>query len=496
MVDNLNKKMAIGYWWNLTTKWITRSIGIISTLILIRLLTPADFGIATLASIVIALFMMLSQVGTEKYVIKTKECNDDLLNSAWSLNIVLKILCGLIIAGSANAVSQYIHEPVLKNVLLLCSLIPIIGSLKNIGLIYYEKELNYKPLTRLAVGVKLIVFPITIGLAFWLQNYWALVVGSVMTEVLTVIGSYLLHPYRPHWSSKQWNVQWHFSKWMLISTTTGYIRSRIDALLLGRFLPSDSVGIYRISQEFAWLPFSEFIAPATSSFYAGISRISQNRDELCDKIIGYQTVAYLLVIPATLGIYALQDQIVAVVMGEQWISSSPVIGWLSILMLSMPLNMALQTVLINLSKVKFLVVIDLIMIALITFSFSLLHQEQIYSLQTYTMVRVMLVVVFILLLLTMYKLLLGMSLKRLLTVCFMPVFPSGVMFVAIERLEELLNYSQPVNLMILTVSGTLIFIPLMFVLIMFARKRIPDYQASYELIINMLVLIKKKISTR
>lgn len=496
MVDNLNKKMAIGYWWNLVTKWITRSIGIISTLILIRLLTPADFGIATLASIVIALFMMLSQVGTEKYVIKAKECDDDLLNSAWSLNIVLKILCGLIIASSANAVSQYTHEPVLKNVLLLCSLIPIIGSLKNIGLIYYERELNYKPLTRLAVSVKLVVFPITIGLAFWLQNYWALIVGSLMTEVLTVIGSYMLHPYRPHWSSRQWNTQWHFSQWMLLSTTTGYIRSRIDALLLGRFFPSDSVGIYRISQEFAWLPFSEFIAPATASFYAGIARISQNRDELCDKIIGYQAVAYLLVIPSTLGIYALQDQIVDVVMGEQWGSSSSVVGWLSILMLSMPLNMALQTVLINLSKVKYLVVIDLVMIASITFSFSLLHQEQIYSLQIYTMVRVMLVVVFILLLLVMYKLLLGISLKRLLAVCLMPVFPSGVMFVGIECFENQLSYSQPVNLMILVVSGMLIFIPLMFVLIMLTRKIIPDYQASYELIINILVLIKKKIGVR
>ncbi len=496
MVDSLNKKIAIGYWWNLVTKWITRSIGIISTLILIRLLEPADFGIAALASITIALFMMLSQVGAEKYVIKAKECNDNLLNSAWSLNIVLKIVCGLIIASSANVVSQYTHEPVLKNVLLLCSLIPIIGSLKNIGLIYYERELNYKPLTRLAVSVKLFVFPITIGLAFWLHNYWALIIGSLMTEILTVIGSYRVHPYRPHWSSKQWNTQWDFSKWMLVSTTTGYIRSRIDAFLLGRFLPSDSVGTFRVSQEFAWLPFSEFIAPATASFYAGISKVSQNREELYDKIIKYQAIAYLFVIPSTLGIYALKDQIVAVVMGDKWISSSPIIGLLSILMLSMPLNMALQTVLINLSKVKYLVVIDITMIVSITLSFSLLHQEQINSLQMYTMARVMLVTVFIFLLLAMYKLLLGIRLERLLAVCLMPIFPAGIMFVVIEHLETMLHYSQPVNLIILVASGMLVFIPLMYFLIAIVRRIIPDYQDIYLLITNVLVLIKKKVSVR
>ncbi|MCE0493277.1 oligosaccharide flippase family protein [Vibrio salinus] len=494
MADSLNKKIAIGYLWNLVAKWITRSIGIISTLILIRLLKPEDFGIATLASITIALFMVLSHVGVEKYLIKSKECNNDLLNSAWSLNIVLKVLSGVIIAGFSGSIALFTHEPELKNVLLLCSVIPVIGAMSNIGLIHYERELNYKPLARLSVVAKLIVFPVTVGLAVWLKNYWALIIGSLTSECINAVGSYFIHPYRPVWSVKQWGRLWDFSKWMLLSTITGYIRSRIDAFLLGRFLPSDAVGTFRISQEFAWLPFSELISPATSSFYSGISKISHNREELYDKIVKYQAIAYLLVIPSVLGIYALKDLIVVVVMGEQWLSATPIIGLLSFLMLSMPLNMVLQTVLISLSKVKYLVFIDLIMITSIVLVFFLLHQENVHSLQVFTLARVILVIAFISLLLAAYKILLKLNLKRLSIVCIMPVLPGMIMLWSIERMEVLLNFSQAVNLIILVFLGILIFMGSMFLLIVLVKTVLPDYLYIYKFIIRACYSIKQKFA--
>lgn len=479
MDDRLHKKIAIGYFWSLIAKWMNRLVGVVSMLILVRLLSPTDFGIAALTNIVIALFVMMSEVGTEKYVIKAEHCTDGLLNSAWSLNLLLKCLCALFVASFSGLLAEWIEEPELKPVLLICSVIPVLGALKNIGLVHYERDLNYYPLTRLSTTVKLAVFPITICLALWYRNYWALVVGIIVNELFTLVGSYMIHPYRPHWSIKGWRKQWHFSKWMMVSTISGYIRSKIDALLLGRFLSSGDVGVYRVSQEFAWLPFSELIAPATSSLYSGISKISQNKDLLHDSIAQYLILAYLLVVPSSFGIFALNHEFVVVILGESWVSAAPIMGLLSLLMLSMPLNIILQIVLVSLSKIKYLILIDVIVIGSIVIIFATLNLNNIHDLVIYTQARVFLLIIFVLLLAITYKLVLGFSIKRLLTICFFPVVPGLAMLWVLEYSEQMSFSSELLNLVVRIGIGAAVFLPLMLIVLHWASKASPDIANVY-----------------
>jgi len=496
MDDGLNKKMAIGYFWSLIAKWMNRLVGVFSMLILVRLLSPADFGIAALTNIVIALFVMMSEVGTEQYVVKAKRCTDELLNSAWSLNLTLKCICAVLIGAFSETLADWLKEPKLEPVLLLCTLIPVLSALKNIGLVQYQRDLNFYPLTRLAMTVKLMVFPITIGLAVWWANYWALVVGIIISEIFTLVGSYMAHSYRPKWSTKGWSKQWHFSKWMVVSTVTGYRRSRIDVLLLGRFISSTDVGTYRVSQEFAWLPFSEFISPATSSFYSGISKISHNRDTLHDKISQYLAVAYILVVPSVFGIYALTIPLVDVFMGDKWHVAAPILGMLTFLMLSMPLNIALQTVLINLNKVKYLVLIDVVIVACVVGGFIVLHRKNITDLYLYTEYRVVLVLLFILLLMAAYKWLLDMSLVRLVSVLILPYLPALIMYKLLIFLTPKLLFSEPVNLLFSIGTGVATFVPLMLLIIFMFRQISPDYAYLHDLVSRTKVAVFTKLKHR
>ncbi len=84
-----------------------------------RILSPADFGIAALTNIIMTLFMMISEAGTEKYAIKAEQCTDELLNSAWSLNLTLKCGCGILLSVFSGVVADFIQEPQLRPVLLL-----------------------------------------------------------------------------------------------------------------------------------------------------------------------------------------------------------------------------------------------------------------------------------------------------------------------------------------------------------------------------------------
>ncbi len=485
MLADLHKKVAIGYLWNLLAKWLNRSIGLISTLCLVRILEPEDFGIVALASIVMAFFVMISNAGTEKYLIKAERCTKEMLNSAWSLNITLKLVCSLILALFANQLANYMKEPALAAVLTVACLIPVISSFKNIGLVLYERDLDYKPLTKLSVTVKLLVVPITVLVAFYVQNYWALIFGLVLSEVITVLGSYLIHPYRPKWSARLWSKQWSFSKWHLIATTTGYVRSRIDAILLGRYLTSGDVGLYRVGQEFAWLPFTELIAPATSSMYSGLTQVREDRVLLNNSILRYLAISYLLVIPSVFGIYTLSDLFTSVVLGEKWLDAAPIIGLLALLMLSMPLNISLQAVLTNLSKIKYLALIDMLMITAIVSLIVWLSGQSDFDILQYTQYRVFLVFLFILMLCLFYKILIKLPLFRVFMVFILPVIPGILMAETLKIVEAQLGYSDVINFLILVFIGILTFSPIMLIIIAITKNWICEYDFILSLLKKM-----------
>ena len=456
-VAELNTKITYGYLWILLSKWLSRSVGLITTLCLVRVLSPEDFGIVALCSIILNFFVLLSDAGTYKYLIQVQKLTDTILNSAWSLNITLKFVCCTTLALLSYPISHFMHNPELFTILVIFCLIPIINSFRNIGMVLYEKALDFRPLTSLSVIVKIIVLPITLSIAFYARSYWALVWGLLISEVLTLIGSYLLHPFRPRWSNAGWRCQWYFSKWHLLSVTTGYIRSRIDAILLGQALSNEAVGLYRIGQEFAWLPFTELIAPATNAIYAGFSQIKDNSIAFNITIINYLSLTYMLVIPSAMAIFFHNGLFTELLLGDKWAKAAPVIGWLSLLMLSMPLNICLQSALTALGKIKYLAIIDLIMISAIVAVIIALSLFQDVTLIKYIEYRVLLVAMFMLLLGFLYYHCLGIGALQLLWTLLFPAIPAYIMIMATTRLANAISLSVPLEALVIFILGSMVY---------------------------------------
>lgn len=89
------------------SRLVQRSIGIVSLLILSRLLTPTDFGVVALATMLVFLCDSLSESGAQQYIIQKKQLDDVDLNTAWSLNILLKSLLAMIFNGVFIFVSGF-----------------------------------------------------------------------------------------------------------------------------------------------------------------------------------------------------------------------------------------------------------------------------------------------------------------------------------------------------------------------------------------------------
>src|SRR3954467_1306308 len=95
------QRAAMGAGWIIAWRMATRNLGLLSTLILVRLLEPADFGLVALATGFISAIDALSAIGVEDALVRTPVLNRDTYDTGFSLNLMRGLLTALLVAAIA-----------------------------------------------------------------------------------------------------------------------------------------------------------------------------------------------------------------------------------------------------------------------------------------------------------------------------------------------------------------------------------------------------------
>ncbi len=442
------------YKWTLIQKWLVRGLGLFSTLILVRLLSPEDFGIVALSSLVIGFFEVLGASGKIKYIIKKNNVSTADLNCAWTLNLLLRFTLTLVVFLSAPLFAAHLNEPKLILVLRCTCLILIIDSFKNIGLALELKAMNFKSTTQINVFSKLIAFIVTLSLAFHLKSYWALIIGTIVLKLCELAGSYILHSFRPKLSLTKITEQWSFSKWIFLTSISGFLRARLDILLLGANLGVKETGLYSVAEEFSVLPETEIIAPAMQPLYSVFSSMLNDHKKLENKV--HQTIylTYAFLIPCCIGISMLAEQITYVVLGEKW---SEVVGLMQLLPFIM-LNFLTYGLFLNISelmhKMKYTLLIDLlgsvIFILLIYTSVDL-------SVNDFAGYRITLAIILYITTLFCFNKVLNISIMPIIYALILPTVCGLIMLLGLYYVSDILKGNSFINLAINIVIGSVIY---------------------------------------
>jgi len=336
-----------------------RLVGIISTLILARLLIPNDFAIVAIIVIVIQFFEILSDSGTHHYLIQKTHLDDDDLNTAFSLDLLLKSSLFLLTFPIGYTISQWYQIDSLFPALIVAALSMLIKTLKNPGYSLLIKELDYKQIFKLSLIQKSIAFSITITWAVISPTFWAIVMGELTSAIVLAIGSYIIHNYRPQFSLKKLKEQWLFSKWSLLRGITGFTRSHIDTIFVSKLFPQNQLGAYHLHRDIAVMPSLMIIKPLMEPL---ISLLAKSKNT--SHVFAFQfrvSFLFLMVIllPLTGTLWNFSEGITYILLGEQWLKYHELLKYFSLLFITYSLLALMDDSFIALGKIKALFYFDL-----------------------------------------------------------------------------------------------------------------------------------------
>jgi O-antigen/teichoic acid export membrane protein len=317
--------MAAGAAWMVLAKLVERSLGIVSTLILARLLVPADFGLVAVAMAVVAVLELLTGFGFDIALIRDQKATREHYDTAWTLNLLVGMAIALLMLALALPAARFFSDERLTWILVVLALMPLLTGLENIGVVAFRKELDFRREFIFLSGKKLVMFFTAVPLAAMLGNYWALVAGMTVGRLAATALSYWMHPYRPRWSLARVADLLGFSKWMFLMNIVMFFKLRFADFVIGRMAGPGALGLFNVGSEIASLPTSELVAPINRAVFPGYSTMGGDITALRRAYLSVTGVVALVALPAGATIAAMAPILVPLMLGPKWLETIPVI---------------------------------------------------------------------------------------------------------------------------------------------------------------------------
>src|SRR5580765_2964387 len=326
---SIGRALVRGSAWMIGFRLLDRSVGLVSMLVLARVLTPADFGLVAMATAMIAFVELFGWLGLDVALIQRPGATREHFDTAWTMNVLIGASVALVLLLCAWPLARFYGDGRLVALVTFLALGPLFQGCENIGVVAFRKELNFDREFRFLLSKRLLSFAITVALALWLRSYWALAVGMVFGRLAGVAISYALHPFRPRWSLSRAGDLLHFSLWLVAQNIFVFLKDRAPDFIIGKFAGAHALGMWSVANELSNLVGTELIQPMNRAALPTYSQLAEDRAALAAAYLSAAGLVAVLVMPLVVGLAAVAPLVVAVLLGPQWREVGPLISLLA-----------------------------------------------------------------------------------------------------------------------------------------------------------------------
>jgi len=326
-------KSAIkGVSWMSAFRMTSRFLAFIKIAVLARVLTPSQFGIFGIASLLLIFLQILTETGINVILVQTKDTIEKYLDSAWVMSIFRGIIIFLVIVVSAPFVASFFKTPAALNIILLISLAPLIGGFINPAEVKFQKDLNF----HYEFWFRIILFAtdaiVSITIALITHSVYSLAFGLLAGVILELILSFFFIKPTPKLKFDTSYIKeiFHKGKWVTAYGIFNYFGENGDNIVVGRILGASILGLYQMAYKVSFIPISEISDVVNKVIFPVYAKIEGDRKRLLSAFLKTTGLITILTVIAGIIIFLFPSEIISILLGSQWIGAAPVLRVLAI----------------------------------------------------------------------------------------------------------------------------------------------------------------------
>ena len=363
----LGEKLIKGSFWNGISQLGTQLFNLVLTVVLARLLSPHDFGLLGMITLITAFFTYFTDFGLTSSLIQRKDIDSDDENTVFWLSLFFSFLCYVICYFGAPVISDFYHEPQLTAVTRVCLIYFLVSPLGFLPETLERKKLSYKNITIAELVSIVISGVVTIimacaGLGVW-SLAWQAVIKSLVRSIILI--------FLTRWRPRLRIAIDHIGSLMrsgvdfTMNSILKYIAENIDYLLVSKLLGEIPMGLYTMSFRVSKHPISKLESIFVTMLFPAFSSFSDDKEKVRQSYFKILFFFLTWMTPLLIYGYFIADPLIQILLGPKWLEAIPLIKIFMVYLVFSSFCIQNPPIMIAMNKVRTTSAIQLVSMALL-----------------------------------------------------------------------------------------------------------------------------------
>ncbi|MDE7069269.1 MAG: lipopolysaccharide biosynthesis protein [Alistipes sp.] len=318
--------------WSSLTELASKLVSPVSNIVLARLLAPEAFGVVATITMIITFVEVFTDAGFQKYLIQHEfESEEDRIRNTdvafWSNLFLSAVLWGFIILFR-EPLAALVGNPGLGAVIAVACVSIVLEAFSSIQMALYKRDLDFKTLFKVRIVGIVVPIVVTIPLAFLFRSYWALIIGTIVRDLLNAALLTYYSKWKPsfYYSFAKLREMFSFTFWSMCEAVAIWMTSYVDVFIVGVCLNDHILGIYKTSMTTVGQIMGLVTAATTPIIFSSLSRLQASVSELKSMFLTCQKFLAMVVFPIGVIIFCYSSTVCEVLLGSQWTEAVGFIG--------------------------------------------------------------------------------------------------------------------------------------------------------------------------
>ncbi|MCJ2185444.1 lipopolysaccharide biosynthesis protein [Novosphingobium beihaiensis] len=329
--------------WRSGTQVFGQIISWLSTFLVIRILSPSDYGLFAMTSVVLGLLALLNGYGLANAYIQQRETSERMLQQLFGMLIVLNGTLAAIQIAAAPLAAAYYRQPMVADMLRVQALIYLTNPFLALGYAILSREMDFRRQAQVNIVSAIIGAFAALGGALAGLGTWTLVLAPIVLFATRAAGmAFVAKAFvKPSFNFSGVRHIAGYGGMMTVSSMFWFVQTQADVVIAGRAFSPHELGIYTTSLFLAQIFVTKVVPPLNEVAFSVYARVQNDRAALAAGFVASTRVIMLLTFPFCLGLAVTAEPLVEVVLGSKWLEAAPVVRLLAMAMPFMTLHVLL-----------------------------------------------------------------------------------------------------------------------------------------------------------
>lgn len=311
--------------WRFAERCGAQMVSFVVSIVLARILTPADYGTVALMMVFISILGVFIDGGFSSALIQKKDADELDFSSIFYFNIVSCLTIYLALYSAAPYLAAFYDVPEMMPMIRVLGLTLLISGVKSVQIAYISKKMIFKKFFYATLGGTIGAAVVGISMAFAGFGAWAIIEQSLFNNVVDTIILWVTVKWRPKkmFSFHRMKALFSYGWKLLISSLLDVGYGNLRSLIIGKIYSSEDLAFYNKGQSFPSLVITNVNASIDSVLLPAMSAAQDSAETVKKMTRRSIKISTYVMAPFMMGIVACGTPMIRMLLTEKWLPAIP-----------------------------------------------------------------------------------------------------------------------------------------------------------------------------